>query len=154
MTSTTVPRTVDLLLVEDQASDAELALRALRTLDLDERTHRVDDGAEALDFLFGRGAYADRSPADAPGLVLLDLKLPKLSGHEVLRTLKADDRTAHIPVVVLSSSDEQSDVTRCYALGANSYVVKPVDFDTFTETVQRIGTYWLQTNERVGQCPP
>lgn len=147
MNNTTAIQPVDLLLVEDQSSDAELALRALRELNLDTRIHRLENGAEALDYLFGRNAYADRSVEEAPGLVLLDLKLPKVSGHEVLRALKSDERTKHIPVVVLSSSDEGSDVEQCYALGANSYVVKPVDFDQFTETVQCIGTYWLEMNE-------
>jgi CheY-like chemotaxis protein len=148
MTSTTATEPVDLLLIEDQSSDAELALRALRDLNLGRRVRLVEDGAEALDFIFGRDAYADRSVSDAPRLIFLDLKLPKVSGHEVLRTLKSDDRTKHIPVVVLSSSKEDSDVKRCYDLGVNSYVVKPVDFGQFTETVQRIGTYWLETNER------
>ena len=147
MASTTAIRPVDLLLVEDQPSDAELALRALRELDVGKRMHLIENGAEALDFVFGRNAHAERSVEDAPGLILLDLKLPKVSGHEVLRTLKSDDRTKHIPVVVLSSSDERSDIDQCYALGVNSYVVKPVDFGQFTETVQRIGTYWLEMNE-------
>jgi CheY-like chemotaxis protein len=147
MNSTTAIEPVDLLLIEDQPSDAELALRALRDLDLGKRLRLVKDGAEALDFIFGRADYADRSVDNAPGLILLDLKLPKVGGHEVLRTLKSDDRTKHIPVVVLSSSKEDSDVERCYELGVNSYVVKPVDFGQFTETVQRIGTYWLETNE-------
>jgi len=150
MNSPVVTEHIDLFLVEDQPSDAELTLRALRDLDLAKRFHRIGDGAQALDFLFGRAAHADRSVADAPGLILLDLKLPKVSGHEVLRALKSDERTRHIPVVVLSSSGERSDVERCYALGANSYVVKPVDFDAFTNTVQRIGTYWLQMNETCG----
>ena len=147
MNSPAAPQHVDLLLVEDQSSDAELTLRALRDLDLRTCPHRIGDGAEALDFLFGRADHADRRVEDTPGLVLLDLKLPKVSGHEVLRALKSDDRTRDIPVVVLSSSGERSDVERCYALGANSYVVKPVDFDAFTQTVQRIGTYWLEMNE-------
>ena len=147
MASTTATRPVDLLLVEDQPSDAELALRALRELDLGKRMHLIENGAEALDFVFGRNAHAERSVEDAPGLILLDLKLPKVSGHEVLRALKSDERTKHIPVVVLSSSDERSDIDQCYALGVNSYVVKPVDFGQFTETVQQIGTYWLEMNE-------
>lgn len=147
MNSTTAIQPVDLLLIEDQPSDAELALRALRGLDLGTRMRQLENGAEALDYIFGRNAYADRSVEEAPGLVLLDLKLPKVSGHEVLRALKSDKRTEHIPVVVLSSSGETSDVEQCYALGANSYVVKPVDFEQFTKTVQRIGTYWLETNE-------
>ena len=148
MDSPTATEPVDLLLIEDQPSDAELALRALRKLDLGERTHLVEDGATALDFVFGRNDYAARSVTETPALIVLDLKLPKVSGHEVLRTLKSDDRTKHIPVIVLSSSKEDRDVRRCYELGVNSYVVKPVDFGQFTETVQRIGTYWLKTNER------
>ncbi|WP_103028017.1 response regulator [Salinibacter altiplanensis] len=154
MSSATATQHVDLLLVEDQSSDAELALRALRTLDLGTRLHRIGNGAEALDFIFGRNAHADRSAEAPPGLILLDLKLPKVSGHEVLRALKSDERTRQVPIVVLSSSGERSDVEQCYALGANSYVVKPVDFNAFTETVQRIGTYWLQTNEGAGTCMP
>lgn len=145
--SMTAAEPVDLLLIEDQPSDAELALRALRELGLSKRIHLVEDGAEALDFVFGRDDYTDRSVTDAPGLILLDLKLPKVSGHEVLRALKSDDRTKHIPVIVLSSSREETDVEQCYEMGVNSYVVKPVDFGKFTETVQRIGTYWLETNE-------
>ena len=148
MDSPTATEPVDLLLIEDQPSDAELALRALRKLDLGERTHLVEDGATALDFVFGRNDYAGRSVTETPALIVLDLKLPKVSGHEVLRTLKSDDRTKSIPVIVLSSSKEDRDVRRCYELGVNSYVVKPVDFGQFTETVQRIGTYWLKTNER------
>ena len=148
MNNPTAVEPVDLLLIEDQPSDAELALRALRDLNLGKHVRLVEDGAEALDFVFGRDAYADRSVEDAPRLILLDLKLPKVSGHEVLRTLKSDERTKHIPIIVLSSSGEDSDVERCYELGVNSYVVKPVDFGHFTETVQRIGTYWLKTNER------
>ena len=148
MNSPTATEPVDLLLVEDQSSDAELALRALRELALGPHVRLVEDGAEALDFIFGRAAYAHRRVTDAPALILLDLKLPKVSGHEVLRALKSDERTKHIPVIVLSSSKEDRDVQRCYELGVNSYVVKPVDFGQFTETVQRIGTYWLDTNER------
>lgn len=148
MTTPTATEPVDLLLIEDQPSDAELALRALRELDLGKRMHLVTDGAEALDFIFGRAEYKERSLLEAPGLILLDLKLPKVSGHEVLRTLKSDERTKPIPVIVLSSSREDRDVEQCYAMGVNSFVVKPVDFDRFTKTVQRIGTYWLQTNQR------
>lgn len=147
MSSPTAIEPVDLLLVEDQRSDAELALRALRGLSLGRRVHLLEDGAEALDFVFGQGDYASRSISNAPGLILLDLKLPKVSGTEVLRTIKSDVQTRDIPVIVLSSSKEDSDIRRCYELGANSYVVKPVDFEQFTETVQRIGTYWLETNE-------
>lgn len=148
MNSPTTTEPVDLLLIEDQPSDAELALRALRELELGSRVQLVEDGAEALDFIFGRADYASRSLSDAPNLILLDLKLPKVSGHEVLRELKSDERTRAIPVIVLTSSKEDEDVRRCYELGVNSYVVKPVDFGQFTETVQRIGSYWLETNER------
>jgi len=148
MNNSTVTAPVDLLLIEDQRSDAELALRALRDLGFGQRLHLVTDGAEALDFVFARDAYAQRSVCESPGLILLDLKLPKISGHEVLEALKSDERTKQIPVVVLSSSREDRDVERAYAKGVNSYVVKPVDFETFTETVQRIGSYWLQTNQR------
>jgi len=144
---TTTTRPVDLLLIEDQPSDAELALRALEDLELGGRIQLVEDGAEALDFVFGRGDYAQRSISDGPAVILLDLKLPKVSGHEVLRELKSDERTRSIPVIVLSSSKEDRDVEQCYEIGVNSYVVKPVDFGQFTETVQRIGTYWLETNE-------
>lgn len=148
MSTPTATEPVDLLLIEDQPSDAELALRALRELDLGKRVRLVEDGAEALDFVFGRAEYASRSVVDAPSLILLDLKLPKVSGLEVLRALKSNDQTKNIPVIVLSSSKEDSDVRQSYDLGVNSYVVKPVDFGKFTETVQRIGSYWLQTNER------
>ncbi len=148
MNSPTTTEPVDLLLIEDQPSDAELALRALRELELGSRVQLVEDGAEALDFIFGRADYASRSPSDAPDLILLDLKLPKVSGHEVLRALKSDKRTRAIPVIVLTSSKENEDVRQCYELGVNSYVVKPVDFGRFTETVQRVGSYWLETNER------
>jgi CheY-like chemotaxis protein len=148
MTRPTATDPATLLLIEDQPSDAELALRALDELDLYETVHRVEDGAEALDFVFGRAAYADRGVEDVPDLILLDLKLPKVGGQEVLRRLKADERTRRIPVVVLTSSREDADVDRCYDLGVNSYVVKPVGFDQFTSTVQRIGRYWLTVNER------
>jgi len=148
MSSPTTTRPVDLLLIEDQPSDAELALRALEDLEFGGRIQLVEDGAEALDFVFGRGDYAQRSISDRPSVILLDLKLPKVSGHEVLRELKSHDRTRNIPVIVLSSSKEDRDVEQCYEMGVNSYVVKPVDFGQFTETVQRIGNYWLETNER------
>ncbi len=138
---------VDILLVEDQPHDAELALRALKKLNLDERVSLVRDGAGALDFIFGRGNHANRDLDDAPRLILLDLKLPKMSGIDVLRALKSDENPRHIPIIVLTSSGEACDVDACYNLGANSYVVKPVDFAQFTETVQQIGTYWLNTNE-------
>jgi CheY-like chemotaxis protein len=138
---------VDVLLVEDQAHDAELALRAFNQLNLGKNVSVVRDGAAALDFIFGRGAYEGRSVDDLPTLILLDLKLPKVSGLEVLSTLKSDDRTRHIPIIALTSSREGCDVTECYDLGVNSYVVKPVDFEAFTEAIQEIATYWLTINE-------
>lgn len=138
---------VDVLLVEDQAHDAELALRAFNQLNLGKNVSVVRDGAAALDFIFGRGAYEGRSVDDLPTLILLDLKLPKVSGLEVLSTLKSDERTRHIPIIALTSSREGCDVTECYDLGVNSYVVKPVDFEAFTEAIQEIATYWLTLNE-------
>ncbi len=137
----------DLLFVEDQASDAELALHAFRALGLDRSVARLRDGAEALDYLFARGPYTNRDASDQPRLVLLDLKLPKVDGLQVLEAMRSDERTRDIPVVVLTSSNEACDIERCYALGANSYVVKPVDFDQFTEAIQHIGRYWLSMNE-------
>jgi CheY-like chemotaxis protein len=128
---------VEILLVEDNPDDAELTLRALRTVSATERLLHVDDGAKAVEFLFGPSA-----PATLPRLVLLDLKLPKLDGLEVLRRIKADARTRTLPVVVLTSSEEARDVAESYALGANSYVVKPVSFDRYIATVAEVGRYW------------
>jgi len=145
--SATLPDTADILLVEDQPSDAELARRALYDIGLSGRLALTRRGTHALDYVFARGRYAHRSIKDVPRLVLLDLKLPRLSGAEVLEQLKADPRTQPIPVVILSSSQEAVDIRRCYALGANSYVVKPVDYVDFTKAVQRLGRYWLQLNE-------
>ena len=143
----TLPDTADILLVEDQPSDAELARRALHDIGLDGRLALTHRGTRALDYIFARGEYAHRSIKDVPRLILLDLKLPRLSGAEVLEQLKSDPRTQPIPVVILSSSQEAVDIRRCYALGANSYVVKPVDFVDFTNTVQCLAQYWLQLNE-------
>lgn len=134
-----------ILLVEDQPYDAELTLRALRKLGLDEDVTHLRDGAEALSHLFADAPEHTQPPK----LILLDLKLPKVSGMEVLEALKSDARTQSIPVIALTSSQERQDVTRCYDLGVNSYVVKPVDFAQFTETVQRIGRYWISTNQTV-----
>jgi two-component system response regulator len=138
---------VDVLIVEDNPSDQELTLRALKKKNLSNKIHIVGDGAEALDFLFARGAYADRTPADVPKVVLLDIKLPKISGIEVLQKIKADPNLRKVPVVMLTSSREGPDVQECYRLGANSYIVKPVDFDKFTEAVVQLGFYWLMTNQ-------
>jgi CheY-like chemotaxis protein len=138
---------VEVLLVEDSAEDAELTLRALRKRRFANRLHHVEDGAEALDFLFVRGAYAHRDVNHRPKLVLLDLKLPKVDGIEVLRQLRGDSRTATLPVVVITSSKEDRDLAEAYRLGVNSYVVKPVDFDQFANAIGNIGMYWLLINE-------
>jgi len=138
---------VEVLLVEDNATDAELTLRALRGKGLRNTFVVAKDGAEALDFLFARGKWADRDISDGPKLVLLDLRLPRVDGIEVLRQVKADERTRKIPVVVLTSSRQDPDIQQCYELGANSYIVKPVDFDKFAEAVAEVGFYWLLLNE-------
>jgi CheY-like chemotaxis protein len=132
----------EILLVEDNANDAELAIRALRRHALDNKLIHVKDGAEALDFVFGTGAYAGRDIDDHPKVILLDLKLPKVGGLEVLRAIKSNERTKTIPVVVLTSSAQQRDLVDCYRLGANSYIVKPVDFASFTKAVSELGCYW------------
>jgi two-component system response regulator len=138
---------VDILLVEDNPQDAELTIRALKKNNLANRLFTVEDGAEALDFLFCRGKYATRELSHSPKVVLLDLKLPKVSGLEVLRALKQDERTRAIPVVIVTSSREDPDIKTAYGLGANSYVVKPVDFDAFVEAVSSLGLYWLLVNQ-------
>ncbi|HME07008.1 MAG TPA: response regulator [Bryobacteraceae bacterium] len=136
----------EILLVEDSQDDADLALRALRNGKLNNNIHVVEDGEEALDYLFCRGSYADRYFEQPPVLVLLDLKLPKVSGIEVLEQVKRDPRTRTIPVVVMTSSSEDRDVELAFKLGANSYVQKPVDFVQFQETVKTVGLYWLVIN--------
>jgi len=138
---------VDILLVEDNPHDVELTLRALKKHNLANNVHVVKDGAEALEFIFGTGAYADRDIENGPKVILLDLKLPKVDGLEVLRKIKSDERTKIIPVVVLTSSLEESDIVKSYKLGANSYMVKPVDFDKFIESVSELGLYWLLLNK-------
>ena len=138
---------VDILLVEDSPEDAELTLHSLRRNHLASRIHWARDGEEGLDFLFCRGAFSSRSFQQPPKVVLLDLKLPKVDGLEVLRQLKEDPRTKSIPVVVLTSSREEEDVVRGYRNGANSYVQKPVDFEQFRDAVRQLGLYWLVTNE-------
>jgi two-component system response regulator len=138
---------VDILLVEDNPRDAELTIRALKKHNLANLLFTVGDGAEALDFIFGRGKYAAREGGQPPKVVLLDLKLPKVSGLEVLRALKQDEKARSIPVVVVTSSREDPDIKTAYDLGANSYVVKPVDFDAFVEAVSSLGLYWLLVNQ-------
>jgi CheY-like chemotaxis protein len=138
---------LEILFVEDSDADAELALRALQQNKLANRVHRVVDGEEALDFLFCRGAHAQRPSNEHPRLILLDLKLPKVDGIEVLRQVKSDERTRSIPVVVMTSSREERDLVDSYRLGANSYIQKPVDFDQFRDTVKKLGFYWLVINE-------
>jgi CheY-like chemotaxis protein len=137
----------EILLVEDSPQDAELTLRALRKANLANHIEIARDGAEALDYLFCEGAYSGRSIEDVPKVVLLDLKLPKVDGLEVLQRMKSDPRTRLIPVVVLTSSKEQNDVVESYQLGVNSYIVKPVNFTRFTAAVQELGMYWLLLNQ-------
>lgn len=136
---------VELLLVEDSALDAELTIRALKAGGLANKLHWVKDGQEALDFLFRRGQYAGRDEA-VPRLVFLDLKMPRVDGIEVLKAIKADERTRRIPVVVMTSSQEEKDVAQSYDLGVNSYVVKPVDFNALIELARQAGYYWLAIN--------
>src|SRR5439155_9297047 len=140
-------RGVESLLVEDRPADAQLALRALRKQNLANKVHHVCDGAAALEFLFATGAYADRGVENTPKVVLLDLKLPKVDGLEVLRRIKTDARTKRIPVVVMTSSREEHDVVESYDLGVNSYIVKPVDFEQFVKSVSELGLYWLLLNQ-------
>ena len=137
---------VDILLVEDNPQDAEMAIRALKKNHLANSVHHVKDGAEALEYIFAKGAYAGRRIEDRPKVVLLDLKLPKVDGLEVLQRIKSDEGSKMIPVVVLTSSKEEKDMVESYRLGVNSYVVKPVQFGAFAETVSAVGFYWVLTN--------
>jgi two-component system response regulator len=139
--------TVEILLVEDNPNDVELALHSLKQHNLANHVQVARDGAEALDFIFGTGPYAGRRLHDGPMMVLLDLKLPLVDGLEVLRRVKADPQTRALPVVVLTSSREERDVVESYQLGVNSYIVKPVDFEQFTEAVRQLGLYWVLLNE-------
>ena len=136
-----------ILLVEDNADDEALALRALKKHTVENKIYVVRDGVEALDFLFCTNAYADRDPHDMPRLILLDIKLPKMDGLEVLRRIRADKRTRLVPVVLLTSSREEQDLVEGYQSGANSYVRKPIDFDEFLEAVRQLSSYWLILKE-------
>ncbi|MEX1137613.1 MAG: response regulator [Balneolales bacterium] len=138
---------IEILLIEDNKHDAELTLRALKKHQITNKLIHLKDGAEALDFIFAKGAYSGRGVMDKPKVILLDLKMPKVDGIEVLRRIKEDDRTKTIPVVILTSSKEDPDINRCYKLGANSYIVKPVDFDDFLKAVSDLGLYWTLLNQ-------
>jgi two-component system response regulator len=138
---------VEILLVEDNPNDVELTLDAFGENNISNHVHVVRDGAEALEYLFATGAYAGRKIEDSPRLILLDLKLPKVDGLEVLRQVKADPRTRRIPVVVMTSSREERDIVNSYNLGVNSYIVKPVDFQQFNEAARSLGFYWLLLNQ-------
>lgn len=137
---------VEILLVEDNPTDAELAIRALKKHNLANKLVWVKDGAEALDFLFGKGIYANREITIVPRVIFLDLRLPKVDGLEVLKAVKNDDRTRNIPVVVLTSSKEDRDITESYQLGVNSFIAKPVEFEPFVKVVAELGMYWLLIN--------
>ncbi|MDZ7744012.1 MAG: response regulator [Bacteroidota bacterium] len=139
---------VDILIVEDNPEDAEMALRALKKNNLANNILVVQDGEEALDFIFARGKFEEKSFNYRPKVILLDLKLPKIGGLEVLKELKANKKTRIIPVVVLTSSKEESDMIESYELGVNSYIVKPVDFDKFVDAVRNLGLYWLLLNQQ------
>ncbi|MCE5250927.1 response regulator [bacterium] len=138
---------VEILLVEDNQTDAELAIRALKKRNLANSLEWVRDGAEALDYIFATGKYTGRNIISTPKVILLDLRLPKVDGLEVLQKIKADERTRSIPVVILTSSNEDRDIAESYKLGVNSYISKPVEFDNFSETVSKLGLYWLLMNK-------
>lgn len=138
---------VEILLIEDNLNDAELAIRALKKNSLANNLVHLKDGDEGLDFIFARGKYADRDINNVPRVILLDLKMPKVNGIEVLRQVKANEHTRKIPVVILTSSKEDPDIQECYRLGANSYIVKPVEFDAFVKTMSEIGLYWMLLNQ-------
>lgn len=142
---------IDILLIEDNAGDAELALRALRKHNLANHVIHLKNGADALDFLFANGKFAERDPQQLPRIIMLDLNMPKVGGLEVLKRVKSDPVTKSIPVVILTSSAEHPDIDLCYKHGANSYIVKPVDFNNFSKTVADLGFFWLVVNSTPGQ---
>ncbi len=137
---------VDILFVEDNPDDAALVLRALKKNNLGNNLIHLTDGAQALDFVFGRGKYAERKVEDKPKMVLLDLKMPKVDGLQVLKAIRGDERTKLIPVIIMTSSNEEKDIISSYALGVNAYVVKPVGFDNFSRAVAELGMFWMLTN--------
>ena len=141
------PNQTEILLVEDSQDDLDMTLRAVRKANMANNIEIARDGVDALDFIFCEGAHAARKIENIPKLIMLDLKLPKIDGMEVLKRIKGDPRTKMIPVVMLTSSKEQNDVIRSYGLGGNSYIVKPVDFESFAEAVQKLGMYWLLLNQ-------
>lgn len=138
---------VEILLVEDNMDDAGLVIRSLKKNNLANNLIHLKDGAEALDFIFAKGEYSSRKVEDTPKAILLDLKMPKVDGLQVLSEIKSDERTKRIPVVIMTSSKEESDIVKSYNLGVNSYVVKPVEFDSFTKVVSELGLYWLLINQ-------
>jgi two-component system, response regulator len=137
---------IEILFIEDNHHEAELTIRSLKKHSLSSKLKHISDGPEALDFIFSKGIYADRKDAQNPKLILLDLKLPKVGGLEILRQLKADEQTRIIPVVILTSSKEEKDVIESYRLGVNSYIVKPVNFESLNKAIFELGLYWLQLN--------
>lgn len=139
--------TFEILMVEDNPNDAEMALNSLKKHNLANKVHWVEDGEVALDFLYGTGKYAERNTKITPKLIMLDLKLPKIDGLEVLEKIKSDENLKCIPVAILTSSREEVDVIKAYKLGVNSYIVKPVDFEQFTNSIAEIGLYWLVLNQ-------
>jgi two-component system, response regulator len=138
---------IDIILIEDNPYEAELAIRNLKKSRLANQIIHIDDGSEALDYLFRRGKYAQEERKTKPSLILLDLKLPKVTGHEILQQIRAHEETAIIPVVVLTSSSEESDILRSYKLGVNSYIVKPVNFESFSKSITDLGMYWMVLNK-------
>jgi len=138
---------IEILFAEDSVDDALLTIRALHKSGFTNKLHHVKDGAEALDFLYCRGQYATRNPSEKPKLLLVDLKMPKVSGMQVLEKVKSDSEFDSIPVVILTSSQEDPDIAKCYSLGANSYIVKPVDSNNFFNSIKEIGLYWMILNQ-------
>ena len=140
-------KTVEILLVEDSLYDAEMTIRALKKINIVNTLIHLKDGSEGLDFIFCKGEFSDRDKCIHPKVILLDLKMPKVDGMEFLQKIKSDPETQNIPVVVLTSSNEDPDIKRCYELGVNSYIVKPVEYDNFTKAVADLGLYWLLLNQ-------